>query len=181
MAKRPGSTSLSDDRPVRLGRLVAAHGIRGEVKVRSYGDRPANLTVLPQANLVDAAGGVRPVSLLRGRVQGSHAILALAGVQDRNGAEALVGCELVVARSALPPLPPGEYYWHDLLGLTVRTEGGRELGRVTAIHATGAHDVLAVGGGAREYLLPYLAAFVVRQDAHELIMRLPPGLLEMND
>jgi len=171
----------NDDRPVRLGRLVAAHGIRGEVKVRPYGDRAEGLTRLRRVRLVDGAGQGRLLALLGGRVQGHCAILALEGVRDRSGAEDLVGLELEVERAELPPLAPDEYYWHDLLGLVVRDEDGRELGRVIAMHATGAHDVVEVGGAGREYLLPFASSFIVRQDGREIVMRLPPGLLEIND
>lgn len=166
---------------MRWGRVVSAHGIHGELKVSPHGGPAAALTGIRQASLVNQAGGERPIAIVRGRVQGTCALLTLAGIEDRNAAEALIGCELVVARSALPPLAEDEYYWHDVLGLRVRTEDGRELGWVTAIHATGAHDVLELAGGGREYLLPYLSAFIVRQDGDELIMRLPPGLLEIND
>ncbi len=166
---------------MRLGRVVSAHGIRGELKVSPHGGPASGLTGIRLASLVDQAGAERPITIVRGRVQGTCVLLTLVGIEDRNSAAALVGCELVVARSTLPALAKDEYYWHDVLGLRVRTEDGRELGRVRAIHATGTHDVLELAGGGREYLLPYLSAFIVRQDGDELIMRLPPGLLEIND
>ncbi len=85
----------------------------------------------------------------------------LDGVTDRDAAAALAGCDVGVARDALPALDDGEYYWSDLIGLEVRSVDGVALGTVARMMETGANDVLVVDG-ERERLVPYLPGRVVR-------------------
>jgi 16S rRNA processing protein RimM len=98
-------------------------------------------------------------------------------------AEPLGGSEVWVDKHSLPDLPAGEYYWHDLIGLRVATEQGRQLGRVADLFATGGHDILVVTGTGQEYLIPLKKEFLLQVDvaAGVLTVAPPPGLLEIND
>lgn len=87
--------------------------------------------------------------------------MALEGCRDRESAEALRHAAVAVPRSALPEPAPGEYYWHDLIGLAVVTTDGEELGRVDHLLETGANDVLVVYG-KRERLIPWIQGQVVQ-------------------
>src|SRR5690606_5910473 len=79
---------------------------------------------------------------------GDHENAKLKGVDDRDEARQWIGAELSVERAALPPCEPGEYYWVDLEGLTVRNLRGEALGEVDHMMQTGANDVLVLTGGA---------------------------------
>jgi 16S rRNA processing protein RimM len=83
-------------------------------------------------------------------------------VDDRDGAAALVGQDIYVARELLPPPGKDEYYWVDLEGLEVVTTEGMVLGRVSHLFATGANDVVVVRDGERERLIPFVQGVYVR-------------------
>lgn len=146
---------MSDER-LLLGEIVAAHGIKGLVKVRSFTEQPADL--LSYGPLRDEAGALVELSL-RGPTKGGL-LAAFPGVNDRNGAEALKGTKLYVKRAVLPELPAeeDEYYYADLIGLAVELAGGAAFGKVKAMHNFGAGDMLEVephssGGRARDTIM----------------------------
>ncbi|MDA1100548.1 MAG: ribosome maturation factor RimM [Proteobacteria bacterium] len=146
---------MSDER-LLLGEIVAAHGIRGLVKVRCYTEAPAD--IVSYGPLRDGAGTVVNLSV-RGPAKGG-VLAAVPGVNDRNGAEALKGTKLFVARDVLPTLPSGgeEYYYADLIGLTAELVDGTAFGTVKAMHDFGAGDVLELspdssGHGPRETVM----------------------------
>lgn len=139
-----------------LGEIVAAHGIKGLVKIRSFTEDPAD--IVAYGPLRDSAGMVVELTL-RGPTKGG-VLAAVPGVNDRNGAEALKGTKLFVERGVLPELPAegDEYYYADLIGLTVELVDGTVFGKVKAVHDFGAGDVLELqpGGsddGARETIM----------------------------
>jgi 16S rRNA processing protein RimM len=137
---------------VLLGEIAGAHGIRGDVLVRSF-------TALPEAiasygELTDAAG-LRRFLLAVVRVTGKGIVARINGVADRNGAEALRGTKLYVDRSRLPEAKESEYYHADLIGLRAVAPDGAELGRVVAVQNFGAGDLLEVqpaSGSATEFI-----------------------------
>jgi 16S rRNA processing protein RimM len=92
----------------------------------------------------------------------------------------LVGSQLLVDRNQLPPLPDGEYYWCDLLGMTVVLDDGSPLGEITDIIATGSNDVYVVKSGEREVLVPAIEDVVLNIDpvAGEMRVALLEGLLD---
>ncbi|MGM0563290.1 MAG: ribosome maturation factor RimM [Pseudomonadota bacterium] len=144
---------MSADKLV-VGKLGGPHGVRGWIKVLSYTD--------PRENLFDYApwqlerdGQWRHFEVEAGKPQGKGWIVKLVGVDDRNAAEALIHCRIAIEERQLPELDEGEYYWRDLIGLTVVTEGGQALGEVSGLMETGANDVLVVRG-ERQRLVPYI-------------------------
>ena len=86
-------------------------------------------------------------------------------------------------KTDFPKLDSDEYYWHQLIGLQVFTEGGRELGKVASLFSTKAHDVLVVSGAGREYLIPVKEEMIKEIDDRrkKLVITPPPGLLEANE
>ncbi len=138
-----------------LGRVAGAYGVRGWLRVYSYTE--------PRAAILDygpwhlgRGGDWRPVARRGGRVHGRGLIAAIEGCTDRDAAQALVGLDIGVPLDRLPPLPEGEYYTHQLVGLEVVNRGGQCLGVVDRLLPTGAHDVLVVAG-ERERLIPFAA------------------------
>jgi 16S rRNA processing protein RimM len=112
---------------------------------------------------------------------GNRLVLRFEGVEDRGAAEALVGLRLFLEEREIPPLPEGEYYAYDLVGLELVDRAGQRLGRVAALESGGNREYLVVegeqGGGG---LIPLVDVFVRRVDleAGRIVVDLPEGLLD---
>ncbi len=161
-----------------VGKVTAPFGIDGSVRVFPTTDFPERLLSLKEV-AVDALGGVRPV--VKSRLTPPTAIMQLDGFTSREQAELLRGALLMVPEDALPELPCDEYYWHQLVGLTVVEEGSnRVLGRLAHVLRTGAgHDVFEVERtGKKPLLIPSLKSLVKGVDlsAGRMIVELLPGL-----
>jgi len=169
---------------VMVGEIVKPHGIRGEVKVYSYSGQPENFKLYKSIVLQEPAGSRTAIyKVVKSRAQAKLAILQLEGVTSREAAEALQGSILWLKKADFPELDSDEYYWHQLIGLQVCTESGRELGTVAGLFATRAHDVLVVTGKGREYLIPGKEEIIKEIDEGKgrLSITPPPGLLEVNE
>ena len=136
---------------VVLGKVSGVFGVRGWVKVFSETDPKENILRFSPWYL--GKGGI-PLKLIEGKPQGKTVVARLDGCEDRDQAAALIGQQIAVRRSQLPPASEGEFYWIDLEGLRVETLEGVDLGRVSHLFSTGANDVLVVRGD-RERLLPF--------------------------
>jgi 16S rRNA processing protein RimM len=118
------------------------------------------------------AGQTRRYSVTSMRPVADAYIAHLDGVDDREAAAALTNAEVRIARAALPPLEPGEYYIEDVVGCAVETEDGRALGVVRGTIWNGAHDVATVeGADGREHLIPLVPDFVLNVDTPARQMR----------
>ena len=145
--------------PIRVGRVAAAFGIEGAVKVQPLTEAATRFA--PGQELL-VEGGARRVAWARHRPEGI--VLKLEGVDDRNSAERLRGVYLEVPEGTSPGLPDGTWYHHQLAGLAVSTEGGRSLGPITDILSGPANDVWVVSAGASERLVPATRDAVVAVD-----------------
>lgn len=147
---------------VVMGRIAAPFGVKGWVKVQPYSDDPGTLMDFESWRV---GRGEQQTNYTVETIQdhGKALVAKLAGIDDRDAAYALRGQEISVAKSALPPPEEGEYYWSDLVGLTVVNREGVELGKVDSLMESGANDLLVVKG-AREHLIPFVAAFVGKVD-----------------
>ena len=165
---------------IGLGRISGAHGIRGAVKVRP--DASA-ATTDPEVFLAVAEvviGGQKYNILQADRLK-NQVLLQLAGVDSRSRAEQLLGQEVLGDRRRFPLLPPGEYYWFQLLGLPVYDAGnGALLGHLQEILPTPGHDVYVVAAGRREVLVPAVEEVIVEINLEEGFIKVAPpqGLLE---
>jgi 16S rRNA processing protein RimM len=165
---------------IGLGRISGAHGMRGAVKVRPDA---AAATTDPEvfAALAEVVIGGQTYAILQADRLKNQVLLRLAGVDTRSQAEQLTGRQVLGDRRLFPPLPPGEYYWFQLLGLPVYDAGdGALLGRLKEILPTPGHDVYVVVQGQRELLLPAVEEVVVEINLEEGFLKVapPPGLLE---
>lgn len=163
---------------VLVGVIASAHGIRGEVKLRSFTADPQAIATYP---LVTAGG--RRVEIAKLRVQKDGFIAILKGIADRNAAEALRGVELFVPRISLPEPEDGEVYIHDLIGLAVLTKDGAKLGEIVGVENYGAGDLIdvKVDGRRDTVLIPFADTFVVEADAEKVVVDLPEGYLDEDD
>ncbi len=169
---------------VAVGTVVKAHGIRGELKVALYSGSADAFRSYRELLLAPAEGGdgARSFAVRRARPQDGAVLLELEGIETRNQAEALVGWKVLVERGLFAELAEHEYYWHDLVGFTVRTVDGTEIGTVQGLLATPGHDLLVVADGTTEYLVPMRREIVVHEDraTGELVIDPPEGLLDLN-
>jgi 16S rRNA processing protein RimM len=174
-----GTLTGADD-GVELGRIVAPHGIRGEVRVLLYNPESATVVELSTLTLLRADGTREQRRVLSGRPHKQFALLQLDGVVTANDAEALIGCRVVVPRAALPAAGPRAVYHVDLIGCTVRTTGGEPLGTVRELIVTGSNDVCVVRDTHREFLIPFVADVIAEVDttARTIVVHPVPGLLD---
>jgi 16S rRNA processing protein RimM len=147
------------DTRVLLGVIAGAHGLRGQVRVRSFTAEPEDVTAY--GPLCDGEGTRRFALRITGRSSGTL-IGSIEGIESRDSAEALKGTELYVARETLPEPSADEFYHADLVGLRVEDESGAVLGTVKAVHDHGAGTFVEVApeDGGETRLLPFSRAGV---------------------
>lgn len=154
---------MAEDERILLGRIVGAHGIRGDVVVRSYAGAP---DAIGSYGPLASADGARSFKLRVVRVTAKGIVARVAGVADRNAAEALAGTDLYVARAQLPAAADGEFYHADLIGLAAVGPDGSAIGRVVGVYNFGAGDLLdiALDGARRTEMVPFTDHFVPEID-----------------
>ncbi|MCP4387067.1 MAG: ribosome maturation factor RimM [Gammaproteobacteria bacterium] len=149
-----------EDDLICVGHVLGAQGIKGWIRVFSNTSPRQNI-VSYSPWLIEQGDELKKVKV-NGRVQGKNVIAKLEGVDDRTQAETLTGCQLYIDPQQLPGLEAGEYYWSDLIGLSVETLQAEPLGVVATMLETGADDVMVLKGD-RERLIPFVMDEVVRE------------------
>jgi 16S rRNA processing protein RimM len=166
---------VAEEPTVAVGRIVKAHGVHGEVALENRSDNPDRW--LPGSVVLDGSG--RLLTVRAARPHQSRLLVTFEEVSDRTAAEALVGATLVVPESWLPDLDDGQWWAFEAQGLEVRTEDGRELGRVQEVLAYPAHDLWRiVAPDGAEVLLPVVDDLLVDVDVDRgvAVVRALPGL-----
>jgi 16S rRNA processing protein RimM len=163
-----------------VAQIGAAHGIRGEVRLRSFTEDP---TAVASYGLLESEDGTQRFEIEALRpVKGEIFVARLAGVKDRNAAERLTNIKLYVPRDRLPPTEDADTFYHsDLIGLAAVTPDGTTLGKVTAMHRFGAGDLVEITpiGGGEVLLLPFSIEAVPTVDiAGGKIVVVPPVVSE---
>jgi 16S rRNA processing protein RimM len=167
---------------VEVGRIIDAWGVKGWVKVQPFAADPQALFssrrwFLKPPEATGPAGSRRPATgtaippllkITQAKHHGDGVVAKPVDVEDRSGAEALRGARVFIPRASFPTADPDEYYWVDLLGLTVVNLQGETLGTVTSLLDTGPHSVLRISpegadpkDEAAQRLVPFVAAYVV--------------------
>ena len=153
-----------DPETLSVGVLGRTHGVRGDLYFRPHNQSSRAFDDLAEVLLV--RGGDRrryEVTMMRPVADGY--LVHLAGVDDREAAAALTLAEVRVARDALPPVEPGEFFVEDVVGCAVEGEDGRVLGVVRGTFWNGVHDIASVEDAeGRERLIPLLPDFVLNVD-----------------
>ena len=151
----PSVPDASNERIV-IGRVGAAHGIRGELRVIPLTDFPERFAALREVMVGDELLHIESV-----KPQGKNFLMRFREYAVREDAQRLTGRLLTVARAEAAPLDEGEYYVFDIVGLTVYDEEDYELGMVQNVLRTGSNDVYAVRSeDGREILIPALRSVV---------------------
>lgn len=165
---------------IHVGTITGAHGVRGEVKIKSFTEEPR--AIARYGEVSDRTGARKFAIRARGVVRGM-VVAMLSGVEDRNAAEALKGLELYVPRARFPRAKREEWYVADLVGLDAEDGAGRKLGRVVTVDNYGAGDVIEIrrDDGAA-LVLPFTrrAVPVVDIDARRIVID-PPVEIEARE
>ncbi|PIE57018.1 MAG: 16S rRNA processing protein RimM [Desulfobulbus propionicus] len=171
--------SSGENRYLLLGKVVKAHGIRGEIKVFADSGQPENFRDYPRVFLGEAeAFPEKAYTVRQVRPQGRMVLLGLHEIDHRNAAEHLVGRSVWLHLDDLPA--NGRLYLHELEGKLAHSADGRVLGRVSGFLQRPGQDVMRIFAGDREYLVPVVAEFILQIDEERVVLELPPGLLEIN-
>jgi 16S rRNA processing protein RimM len=168
---------------VVVGRIARAHGNRGEVVINPETDFPEERFSPGAELLVQRGERIETLKVASARQHLGRPVVAFEGVADMDAAEGLAGSELRIVPDAIAPLPPGEFYRHDLVGCRVETVTGQDVGEVTRVEEGAGVDRLAVEGARGEILIPLARDICVTIDpAHGRIVIAPPeGLLDLNE
>ena len=162
-----------------MAQIGAAHGLKGEVRLRSF---TGDLHAFAQYGSLQTEDGARQLEIESQRAAKDDFIVRFRGVSDRDAAEALRNVNLYVEREKLPPPDDGEFYHADLIGLAAVDQAGAALGTIVAVHDFGAGDLLEIRreGVAETVLVPFAEAYVPKIDLakRELTLDLPETYLD---
>ncbi len=152
---------------ILLGKISGVHGIKGWVKVFSYTSPRLKITEYSQWYLKSKKDqSWVSQKLIEGKEQGKNIIARLDKVKYRDEAEALIGTEIAIHKDQLEVLAENEYFWRDLIGLSVETIEGEKLGKIDWLFDTGSNDVIVIketeGVEVKEHLLPFVFDDVIK-------------------
>ena len=169
------------DELVQVGKIIGTHGIKGLLKVFSYSGNFQSLQSAQTVLLKGKDGAIQEYAVKSIAAHAGGFILGLVDYSDINQVLFLSGSELCLKRSQLPAPEEDEYYWRDLIGLTVFTDQGVELGTLVDIFETGSSDIYVVRGSSKEYLIPAIADVIAYVDLPGKKMIITPldGLLDL--
>ncbi|WP_017727285.1 ribosome maturation factor RimM [Halalkalibacterium ligniniphilum] len=167
----------------KVGKIVNTHGVRGEVRVISTTDFPEERYAVGTTLYLESPNQEkRPLVVSGHRQHKSFDLLRFEGLDSINEVEGFKGCLLMVPEEELQDLEEGEFYYYEIIGCTVQTDDGRELGKVKEILAPGANDVWVVQRkeGGKDILIPYIDEVVVDINVENKIITIHAieGLLE---
>jgi 16S rRNA processing protein RimM len=170
------------ERLVVIGEIGRPRGLAGELHVTPLTDDPGRFERVGPCVVWDVSSGAREARRLTAvHVRGSGVVVALSDCRSPEAARALTGRLLAIPESEALPLDDAHFYPWQLAGCRVVTEDGREVGVVTGIEGTPAHDLWVVRGPEREHLIPAVAEIVREVDlaARRVAIRPPHGLLDL--
>ena len=160
-----------------IGRVKAPHGVRGEFRVEILTDFPERFQGLKRLYVGETHAAH---DIEKARFTPKGALLKLSGIDSREAAASYSHSYIALPEAELPPLPTGAFHHHQIKGLEVCTEDGRNLGTVMEILTTGGNDVYIVRGELHgEVLLPAIADVIraIDLEAQRITVHLIPGLL----
>lgn len=167
---------------VCVGEILAAHGLKGELKIKSLSNVEERFEIGNQCNIAQAPFTLTVESC---RANGDSFLMQFAEVKDRSTADTLCGLILKIPEKRMGQLSAHTYWVHDIIGMSVETEAGENLGQVTQVLSTGANDVYEVASDpsisiSERILLPAIADVIRSVDIQSgrLVVRLLPGLVK---
>jgi 16S rRNA processing protein RimM len=161
------------DNLVVMARIAGAFGIKGWVKVQTFTETPDSLLAYPSW-WIESTGGWRECRIEKAEVHSNSVVVKLAGSDDRDAAALFRGKQVAIPRDAFPAAGANEFYWTDLIGLSVVNMQDEDFGKVSEVFETGANDVLVVEGD-RERLIPFTEQVVKQVDIAARVIRVDWG------
>jgi 16S rRNA processing protein RimM len=163
---------------ILVGKVVRAHGLRGEVVVEVLSDVEDRFA--DGAELLTTAGR-SPLRVEQSRPHKGALLVRFRGLDDRTAAEGLRGSELLVHRDAVPAAPDGAFYYYELVDCRCVDRHEGDLGRVSKVVEDGGGLLLEVSDDRRRLLVPFVHDFLVSVDVESgrIEVDLPPGLVEL--
>jgi len=153
---------MASEEFIPVGKISGAFGVRGWVKVYSFTEPRGNILEYSPLFL-SRQGEWIEVEVSGGHLQGKGVVMGLANVTDRDQVQPLIGAELAIRKTQLEPADEDEFYWADLIGLSVENLDGEMLGTVDHLLETGANDVLVVKADKQtERLIPFVVDDIVK-------------------
>jgi 16S rRNA processing protein RimM len=169
---------MSSEEFIPVGKISGAFGVKGWVKVYSFTEPRKNILSYTPL-FISRRGEWVEVKVSGGHSQGKGIVMGLENVTDRDQVTPLIGSELAIKKSQLKPTQKDEFYWSDLVGLTVINLQEQVLGKVDHLLETGAHDVLVVQDeqDKTERLIPFVMEDIVEAvDLDNQVIRVDWGL-----
>ena len=165
---------------ITIGRVVKPHGVKGEVRIEALTDHPDRFRTLKRVFLVASNGRQQECAVRSVRYAGGAPLLQLAGYDAPEQARELNGRLVQVPEEEAVPLPEGQYYWFELIGMEVESEAGEKLGRITDIFPTGSNDVYVMKAGRKEIYLPATKEVIRQVDrkTRRMVIHVMDGLLD---
>lgn len=139
---------------IPLGRLVNTHGVRGELRLLPHSFPCRTLHPGLTVFLQDEHGQSYVHRIERARPRAPFVLVKLAGVDSIDHAQTLRELTVAIEETSLPSLEAGEFYYYQVVGLTVRTTAGMDVGKISHVFFSGGHDIWVVQHGEKEYLIP---------------------------
>jgi 16S rRNA processing protein RimM len=171
---------MAEETLLHIGKVIKVHGIRGELKVFPYSGQPESWLKY-QRLVIEQQGRRQEHRISKVRLQNRLVLVQLEDIHDRSQAEQLIQSEVLLVQRDLPTIEAEGYYLHQLDGKRAVDEGGLVLGRINGFLLDKGQDLMRLERVGGEALIPVVKDFIVEIGGEQVVLRLPPGLLDIND
>jgi 16S rRNA processing protein RimM len=155
---------------IALGVVTGAYGLQGWVRVAPFSADAA--TLLGTKNWwLQRTGHAQALALTASKKQGAALLAKWLGSENPEAVDALKGVLVAVSRAEFAALRAGEFYWQDLIGAQVFNRAGNDLGTVTGLRSSGAHDLLEIAGSDGQILVPLIDRYIDQIDVQDGTVR----------
>jgi 16S rRNA processing protein RimM len=165
---------------ISIGKVLKPWGVKGEIRIGSLTDHPDRFRGLRRIYLTSPRGVTRECTIRSVRTVDDSPLLLLEGYDSPERARELNGWLVQIPEEETIPLPEGQYYWFELIGMEVESEAGERLGRIVDIFPTGSNDVYVMKAGRREVYLPATKEVIRQVDrkTKRMVIHVLDGLLD---
>ena len=165
---------------ITIGKARKTFGVKGEIKIEPMTDHPERFKDLRRVYLTSPGGVEKACTVTSVRYMNGEPVLLLKGYDTPEKARELNGWLVQVPREEVVPLPEGQYYWFELIGMEVESESGEKLGTIIDIFETGSNDVYVLKAGGKEIYLPATREVIRRIDrtTKRMVIHVMEGLLD---
>lgn len=169
---------MTQDDYILIGQIKGVHGLHGNLKVASFAESIDVFGKGVSVLIREPSNPGRLYTIKGAKPYKKGLLLTVEGISDISSAETLMGSDIYLDKSLLPETEEGEFYWFDIIGLSVISKDGEALGVVTSIFPTGSNDVYVVEDKGEERLIPALESVIlsIDLDARTMTVDLPEGL-----